>query len=36
VAGSPLLQPLVLLFGGLGLLLLAAAAINFAVETWSP
>jgi hypothetical protein len=36
VAGSPLLQPLVLLFGGLGLLLLVAAAINFAVETWFP
>ena len=36
VAGSPLLQPLVLLFGGLGLLLLVAAALNFAVETWFP
>jgi hypothetical protein len=30
------LSPLVLFFGGLGLLLLAAAAINLAVETWSP
>jgi hypothetical protein len=36
VAGSPWLSPLVLFFGGLGLLLLAAAAINLAVETWSP
>ena len=36
VAGSPWLSPLVLVFGGLGLLLLAAAAINLAVETWSP
>ena len=36
VAGSPWLAPLVLCFGGLGLILLAAAAINFAVETWSP
>jgi hypothetical protein len=35
VAGSPWLSPLVLFFGGLGLLL-AAAAINLAVETWSP
>jgi hypothetical protein len=32
VGGSPFLHPLVLLFGGLGLLLLAAAAINLAVE----
>jgi hypothetical protein len=36
VAGPPWLSPLVLFFGGLGLLLLAAAAINLAVETWSP
>ena len=36
VGGSPFLHPLVLLFGGLGLLLLAAAAINLAVETWWP
>jgi hypothetical protein len=31
--GSPFLHPLVLLFGGLGLLFLVAAAINLAVET---
>jgi len=36
VAGSPWLSPLVLIFGGLGLLFLAAAAVNFAVEIWSP
>jgi hypothetical protein len=36
VAGSPLLHPLVLLFGGLGALLLVAVAINVALETWSP
>jgi hypothetical protein len=32
VGGSPFLHPVVLFFGGLGVLLLAAAAINFAVE----
>ena len=32
VGGSPFLHPVVLVFGGLGVLLLAAAAINFAVE----
>lgn len=32
VGGSPFLHPLVLLFGGLGLLFLVAAAINLAVE----
>ena len=36
VGGSPFLHPVVLLFGGLGVLLLAAAAINLAVETWWP
>jgi hypothetical protein len=35
VAGSPWLSPLVLFFGGVGLLLLVAA-INVAVETWWP
>ena len=32
VGGSPFLHPLVLLFGGLGALLLTAAAINYATE----
>ena len=32
VGGSPFLHPVVLFFGGLGVLLLAAATINFAVE----
>jgi hypothetical protein len=32
VGGSPFLHPLVLLFGGVGLLFLAAAAINYATE----
>ncbi len=36
VGGSPFLHPVVLLFGGLGLILLAAAGINLAVETWWP
>jgi hypothetical protein len=36
VAGSPFLHPLVLLFGGLGALLLAAAAVNVALEIRSP
>jgi hypothetical protein len=32
VGGSPLLHPVVLLFGGLGVVLLAAAAINYATQ----
>ena len=36
VAGSPFLHPLVLVFGGLGALLLLAVAINVALEIWSP
>ena len=32
VGGSPFLHPVVLLFGGLGVLILAAAAIGYAVE----
>jgi hypothetical protein len=36
VAGSPFLHPLVLLFGGLGALLLASAAVNVALEIRSP
>ena len=36
VGGSPFLHPGVLLFGGLGLIRLAAGGINRAVETWWP
>ena len=36
VAGSPFLHPLVLIFGGLGALLLVAVAVNVALEVWSP